>query len=188
MLYLVYPIPHARITGRFGEIGGPYGDQPHRGLDFSAVIGTPVRAAHDGIVQNAEGEREGLCVWLREGIVATLYAHLSQQSCLPGQRVKAGELIGLSGDSGLSTGPHLHLGLRVEAVYEDPEPWLRLIPSDETETYPTVLAAKVRWWLEESLRFDEIGQDDWAAVLRRSLVTLAYRLENACREMMAHAG
>ncbi len=183
MIYLVYPIPHARVSGRFDEIGGPYGDQPHKGLDFSAVVGTPVRAAHGGLIHNAEGVREGLCVWVREGLITTLYAHLSQQHCLPGQRVRAGELIGLSGNSGESTAPHLHFGLRVEAVWTDPASWLMLIPSDETESDPAMLAQKARWWLEESIRFDEMGQGEWAMVLLRSLVTLAYRLENLCGEL-----
>jgi len=177
----IYPIPNARVTGRFGETGGPYGDQPHRGLDFSAIVGTPVRAAHDGIVHNAEGEREGLCVWLREGQIATLYAHLSRQICTPGQRVKVGAVIGLSGNSGLSTAPHLHFGLRVAAKYIDPELYLSLLPEDEPAEDVATLAEKARWWLEEVLRQEEAGLLGWAGVLKRSLVRLMYRLENAAK-------
>ena len=178
---LIYPIPNARITGRFGETGGPYGDQPHRGMDFSAVVGTPVRAAHDGLVTNAEGEREGLCVWLRNYTTTTLYAHLSKQTKAAGQRVQAGEVIGLSGNSGYSTGPHLHFGLRIAAQYVDPEPYLCPLPEDEPATDVGTLAEKARWWLEEVLRQEEKGVFGWAATLKRSLVRLMYRLENAAK-------
>ena len=177
----IYPIPNVRITGRFGETGGPYGDQPHRGMDFSAVVGTPVRAAHDGIVQNAEGEREGLCVWLREKTIATLYAHLSKQTKAHGARVKAGEVIGLSGNSGYSTGPHLHFGLLIAVQYVDPVQYLCSLPEDEPDTDVGTLAEKARWWLEEALRQEESGVLGWSATLKRSLVRLMYRLENAAK-------
>lgn len=181
MMNLIYPIPNARITGHFGETGGPY-LQPHKGLDFSAVVGTPVRAAHDGIIHNAEGEREGLCVWLRDGQIATIYAHLSRQTRQPGEKVSAGEIIGLSGNSGASTAPHLHFGLRIAAEYVDPELYLCLLPEDEPAADVAMLAQKARWWAEEILRQEEVGALGWEAVLMRSLVRLMYRLENACRE------
>ena len=174
---LIYPIPNARVTGKFGETGGPYGNQPHRGMDFSAVIGTPVRAAHDGLVTNAEGEREGLCVWLRNYTTTTLYAHLSKQTKAPGVRVQAGEVIGLSGNSGYSTGPHLHFGLRVAAQYVDPEPYLCPLPEDEPATDVATLAEKCRFWAEEIIRCHEAGILGWATVLEYSLVRLLYRLE-----------
>jgi murein DD-endopeptidase MepM/ murein hydrolase activator NlpD len=175
MIYLVYPIPGAQVTGRFGETGGAYGTQPHRGVDFSAVVGTPVRAAYDGQVQNAEGQREGRCVWLRAGQVVTFYAHLSQQTRQPGERVLAGEVIALSGSSGLCTAPHLHFGLRLAADWVDPAPCIRPVPDDEQGDLAT-LAEKARWWHEEFLRLEK-WEYTWATVVKRSLTRLLYRVE-----------
>jgi murein DD-endopeptidase MepM/ murein hydrolase activator NlpD len=54
----------------------------------------------------------------------TLYAHMSQLLVAPGQQVGAGTYLGLEGDSGHSTGPHLHFEVRIDGVQVDPTPWL----------------------------------------------------------------
>lgn len=104
------------ITQAFGEAASGY---PHRGVDFGVVIGTPVYAPCAGkVVQftnsftqwNGEMVRSfgnGVCIEMGGGWW-TLLAHLSQVVVNIGDTVKAGQIVGYSGNTGVSTGPHLH--------------------------------------------------------------------------------
>lgn len=104
-----------KITQHFGENKDRYLTAcGHEGVDLSVVVGTPIFAMHPGRIrvselQNAYGEV--IVVALDE--YETTYAHLSVRHVVVGQDVQAGDIIGLSGNTGNSTGPHLHLGLRV---------------------------------------------------------------------------
>lgn len=83
----------------------------HTGVDFSADIGTEVYATGDGVVEELENGSWGYgkCIVLNHGFgYKTRYAHLSEFKVKAGQKVKRGELIGLVGNTGKSTGPHLH--------------------------------------------------------------------------------
>jgi murein DD-endopeptidase MepM/ murein hydrolase activator NlpD len=96
----------------------------HTGIDYDAPVGTPVYAAASGTVMTAEGGWNGgygLNVLVNIGNNMTLrYAHLSKYLVSAGQQVTQGELIAYSGDTGRSTGPHLHFELRVDGVATDP--------------------------------------------------------------------
>ncbi|ARU94206.1 murein DD-endopeptidase MepM [Tatumella citrea] len=89
------------VTGRIA---------PHRGVDFALPVGTPVLAVGDGEVITAKnGGAAGNYVALRHGRqYMTRYMHLSRVLVKPGQKVKRGDRIALSGNTGRSTGPHLH--------------------------------------------------------------------------------
>lgn len=104
---LVRPVRGGALTSGFGASRGRY---PHAGLDFAVPIGTPVHAAMDGTVLGHQPTgRTGRYVFLSHpGNRNTYYGHLSQPQVSPGQQVKAGQQIGLSGNTGRSTGPHLH--------------------------------------------------------------------------------
>jgi len=83
----------------------------HSGLDFTADIGAEVYATGDGMVQSIDDKLSGYGhhVVLRHGFgFETLYAHLSRAVVKPGEKVKRGQVIGYVGNSGTSTGPHLH--------------------------------------------------------------------------------
>jgi len=83
----------------------------HTGVDFTAPIGTPIYASGDGVVVEAENNRSGygLMVTIDHGYgYQSLYAHMSKINVKKGQRVKRGEIIGLVGNTGISTAPHLH--------------------------------------------------------------------------------
>lgn len=97
----------APITGGFGA---NYGGYLHRGVDFGCPIGTPVRAPAAGtVVQPFNDGSFGVAVCLNHGDGwYTIYAHLSRADVQIGQRVPKGLQLGLSGNTGLSTGPHLH--------------------------------------------------------------------------------
>ena len=98
------------ITSLFGSSRGRY---PHAGTDLAVPIGTAVRAAWNGVVAkagwNVVGGRSGIGMLLRHaGGQATYYGHLSKAIAKVGQEVKAGQIIAKSGNTGRSTGPHLH--------------------------------------------------------------------------------
>ena len=100
----------------------------HKGMDFRAAAGTPVRAGNSGVVVLARPlYYEGNCVAIDHGLgLFTLYLHLSRIEVQEGQRVATGELLGLSGATGRATGPHLHWGVRWQGAYLDPAKLLRL--------------------------------------------------------------
>jgi murein DD-endopeptidase MepM/ murein hydrolase activator NlpD len=87
----------------------------HEGIDFSAPIGTPIYATGDGTVESLKTKMSGYgkVVMINHGFgYETLYAHMSKIIVRPGQKVKRGEIIGYVGNSGRSTGPHLHYEVR----------------------------------------------------------------------------
>ncbi len=109
--------PPYTVTQAFGENPEAYarfGQSGHNGLDFAIPEGTPVMAAADGIVDRAMFDPGGYGNYVRvyHGGYSTLYGHLSRASVTIGNKVKAGDVIGYSGNTGNSTGPHLHFELR----------------------------------------------------------------------------
>jgi murein DD-endopeptidase MepM/ murein hydrolase activator NlpD len=98
----------------------------HGGTDFAAGEGTPVHAVAAGIVRLAEKlPLSGNAVLIDHGLgLVTSYLHLSEIATQAGLRIAQGDVVGKVGMTGLATGPHLHLGLRVNGVRVDPLPWL----------------------------------------------------------------
>ena len=133
------------ITQDFGELipGVTYNNKPHNGIDYACPIGTPVLASDDGIVMTVGDATTGygkyiiLCHIDGSG---TVYAHLDTIYFRQWQSVKKGEVIGTSGNTGNSTGPHLHFEYRRKAndytTAEDPKPHLQNVfdadPIDST--------------------------------------------------------
>jgi murein DD-endopeptidase MepM/ murein hydrolase activator NlpD len=106
------------FTSGFGVRADPvtHGRGVHQGVDIAAAPGQPVRASADGIVVEA-GELGGLgqAVFLAHGFgVTTRYGHMSRIDVRPGQRVKRGDIVGRVGNTGRSTGYHLHYEVRVD--------------------------------------------------------------------------
>jgi murein DD-endopeptidase MepM/ murein hydrolase activator NlpD len=118
------------ITSSFGEREDPFNGEGafHSGIDISAPSGSPVRATADGDVSDASmGAGYGREVVLNHGHdLMTVYGHLSAIAVLPGQHVTRGEVIGYVGQSGRSTGPHLHYEVRVHNVPVNPHKYLRV--------------------------------------------------------------
>lgn len=110
------------ITQRFGEkITDPAG---HTGIDYALYLGTPVLAAADGTVCLVAHLQSGYgthVVIEHEDGLETVYAHLSRADISIGAKVRTGQTIGLSGNSGRSTGPHLHFEVRLDGRPIDPE-------------------------------------------------------------------
>lgn len=101
------------ITQRYGEtITDPKG---HTGIDYGCPEGTPILASADGIVMKAGWDSTGygnMVNILHAKDRATLYAHLKEVNVYDNQKVKQGDVVGWSGNTGNSTGPHLHFEAR----------------------------------------------------------------------------
>lgn len=84
--------------------------RPHNGVDFGVPMGTPIIAPSDGVVEHVafQAKGAGRYIKIRHGHITTVYMHLSKPLVKKGQTVRKGERIALSGNSGGSTGPHLH--------------------------------------------------------------------------------
>jgi murein DD-endopeptidase MepM/ murein hydrolase activator NlpD len=116
------PLPDGtgRVSQWFGEHPdwyAPFGMAGHNGLDYAAILGTPVLAAHVGMVQTgSDPTGYGNYVKVVGTRMTTIYAHLSHVSVKAGDRVQAGDQLGNVGSTGNSTGPHFHFGLRIAGV------------------------------------------------------------------------
>jgi len=113
----------ARISSNFGQRWG----RMHYGIDIAVVTGTPVKAAADGVVTFAgTNGGYGILVTIDHGNgVETRYAHNSRVAVKVGQQVKRGDIIAYSGNTGNSTGPHLHFEIRYKGTAVDPLPYLK---------------------------------------------------------------
>lgn len=115
------PTPSTKITSPFG----PRWRRMHNGLDLKVNIGDTIVAAFDGKVRIVKYERRGYGKYVvirHDNGLETVYGHLSKQLVEENQLVKAGEVIGLGGNTGRSTGSHLHfetrfLGIAINPVY-----------------------------------------------------------------------
>lgn len=112
------------LTSHFGSRGSSF----HYGLDIATPVGTTVSAARTGLVSYAGtmGGYGQVVVIEHRGGASTRYAHLSRIDVVVGQEVAAGQAMALSGNSGRSTGPHVHFEIRNEGVAADP---LSLLPA-----------------------------------------------------------
>ncbi|GAB6875624.1 M23 family metallopeptidase [Thermaerobacter litoralis] len=122
---LTWPVASTRISSEFGPrlhpITGRY--KIHTGIDVPVPIGTPVAAAQAGTVVRVVHGTTGYGNYVlidHGGGLQTRYAHLAQPLVTPGQTVQAGQVIGLSGNSGWSTGPHLHFETIVHGAPVNP--------------------------------------------------------------------
>lgn len=154
---LIRPVPDVYpITQRFGENPGWYpATKGHNGIDYGVPEGTQVVAAAPGQViradldtETAQNPRKGYGYHVRiqhtDGSTA-IYAHLSRILVKTGQLVNAGEPIARSGNTGWSTGPHLHFEIRLGPAITtsvDPDKYASYLPAPEVEPDP-ILTAKI---------------------------------------------
>ena len=131
------------ITLDYGEKFPPlYTDEsPHQGIDFGCPMGTPILSSEDGTVDFTASLTVGYGKYVRikhvDGYI-TLYAHLSEISVREGQTVVKGQIIGKSGSSGNSTGPHLHFEVRKNGIVIDPKTVLQnVFDTNPTNNTPT---------------------------------------------------
>jgi len=118
------PVNRGYLTSPFGSRPDPWTRKRrmHHGQDFGVLSGTPVYAPADGVVKSRNGKTGyGNTVILDHGYgIKTIFAHLSRYAVKPGDEVKRGDVIAYSGNTGRSTGPHLHYEVRVNNVPVNP--------------------------------------------------------------------
>ncbi|MCQ2299164.1 MAG: peptidoglycan DD-metalloendopeptidase family protein [Bacteroidales bacterium] len=116
-----YPTPsYARLTSHYGARRRRW----HYGIDLALPTGEPIYASFDGVVRFSDYNNGGygnLVVVVHNNGLETYYAHLSQRNVHPGDQVKAGDIIGLCGNTGRSYGSHLHYEIRYRGVAMNPE-------------------------------------------------------------------
>jgi murein DD-endopeptidase MepM/ murein hydrolase activator NlpD len=124
--FLKSPLEFSRVSSGFSMRVHPISGQwrAHKGVDFAAAVGTPIRASGDGVVDFA-GTQSGygnVVVIKHWSNYSTAYAHMSRfaSNLRPGQKVNQGDVIGYVGMTGWSTGPHLHYEFRVNNEPRDP--------------------------------------------------------------------
>jgi hypothetical protein len=123
----VLPVSPVVLTARFGQCGSLWASC-HTGLDMSAGHGQPIRAVRGGrvIASGSCGCAYGRLTKIAvNGELQMWYAHQSAQRVSVGDQVRTGQVIGAVGSTGNTTGPHLHLEVRVKGSPVDPEAWLR---------------------------------------------------------------
>jgi murein DD-endopeptidase MepM/ murein hydrolase activator NlpD len=130
-----WPFPTAvPVSSGFGDRVAPcrYCSSNHRGVDFTPGNGTPIYAVADGVVSESEyGGGYGQALYIEHQIngqnVQSLYAHMQRDSSplQAGDVVQVGDFVGLVGNTGTSTGPHLHLEIRINGTHVDPFAWLK---------------------------------------------------------------
>ena len=141
------------ITQLFGEnpqIYKKWGFPGHNGIDYGVPNGTPIMAAVGGTVNMVGFENGGYGNYIKLSHVDgsktffTYYAHLASAAVNAGQKVKAGAMIGYSNNTGASTGPHLHFGLKVDGEnpsykgYLDPMPYFSSTSPEAGESTVTI--------------------------------------------------
>lgn len=129
------PTPDTRMSSGFGTRIHPVTGKRkrHRGLDFAANTGTPIYAPADGVIEAVRPSHKGSgnFIKLNHSLgFATTYSHMSKFNVKRGQFVRKGDLLGRSGNSGLSTGPHLHYEIRFLGRALNPRPFVYWTPEN----------------------------------------------------------
>ena len=122
---LVYPVMAPRMSSGYGMRIHPIRrfSAEHHGIDLAAPFNSPIRAVSSGRVVFADPYAGyGKYIVVAHGPRLTShYGHCNSIKVQPGQAVKAGQIIGYVGSSGMSTGPHLHFEMRIDGAPKDPE-------------------------------------------------------------------
>jgi len=109
------PLDKMKVTSQYGMRNHPiyHRKMPHNGMDFGVPVGTKVYAMMEGVVRRVGYDnRSGNYIVIDHGDYSVSYCHLSKVLVKKGEQVRAGQVTSLSGDTGKSTGPHVHYALR----------------------------------------------------------------------------
>lgn len=144
-----------RVSSRFGIRHG----RRHQGVDMALPIGTPLYATFDGKVRVAKWMKGyGNIVILRhDNGLETFYGHMSEFKVKPGDIVHAGDVIGLSGNTGRSTGPHIHYEVRYHGLALDPQ---RIVNLETGDLKQRIMVLKRRYF-DAASRYDQNFDDEF---------------------------
>ncbi len=162
--FLASPLAFSRVTSGFAMRLHPILNQwkQHKGVDYGAPTGTPVRTVGDGVVSFA-GRQNGYgnVIEIRHSNEReTVYAHLSRIGVKAGQHISQGDVIGAVGATGWATGPHLHFEFKINGTHQDP-----MAIAKSSDTVAIAPAARPRFMaLAQNIK----GQLDTAAAVASS--------------------
>jgi len=176
MITISHPLhgnfPITQIFGENAAAYAKYGLPGHNGVDWGCPFGTQVYAAADGTASRVAWDAAGYGNWIEvdHGEYLTRYAHFTATLVTVGAGVTKDTVIGLSGSTGNSTGPHLHFELRIKAEHDngyngavDPLPYLAgVIPEEENPVAP-IIGDRIQVLPEVGLRLRAAPsvQSDW---------------------------
>lgn len=169
-------ISQTHITSGFGyrgDIGVAGASTNHGGIDIGVVTGSEVIASADGTVEIAGSDPiAGNWIRINHGNgIKTVYMHNSTLLVTVGQTVKQGEVIALSGNTGASSGPHLHFGVQVNGEYVNPLEYVSAENPRPTSEVPDVSGGTEEWRPYIIQAFEELGyeytQEKEGAILRQ---------------------
>lgn len=110
-----------RVSQTFGQKNAALTGGTHNGIDYACPVLTPIHAIIAGtIIGVSQSKTAGLFITQRSGAFIIRYLHLAKSNVSVGAQVTAGQVIALSGNSGLSTGPHLHVDAQKDGVFINP--------------------------------------------------------------------
>jgi len=176
-----------RLTQAFGENPAVYhrlGLPGHNGLDWGMPEGQEIRAVDEGFIIRVEERLDGFGkhVKIQHQWGQSLYAHLSDFRATLNQPVKQGDVIGLSGNTGFSTGPHLHFGVRIKPYnledgwygYTNPQRYLQWPEADIVAAAAPLLAtddnrAALAFQMQEARMQGDLWEEEVVALLQRYL-------------------
>ena len=121
-LSVSYPLQHIKVTSPYGNRKDPFTGKAafHSGIDLKAR-NEEVLSMFDGYVEQiGEDSRSGRYVVLRHGDYQVSYCHLSMVTAYEGEELLAGDAVGITGNTGRSTGEHLHITLRYKGERQNP--------------------------------------------------------------------
>lgn len=125
------PLEKIHVTSRYGNRIHPIENKmkPHYGIDLSADSNYVFSVMPGRVIRTGKNRRSGVYVVIEHGNYQSIYCHLTKYYVSKNDYVDAGQIIALSGNSGYSTGPHLHFSLKHYGKFIDPEPFLNYIQS-----------------------------------------------------------
>lgn len=135
-LSVSYPLDHMVVNSPYGMRRDPFTGKrkQHNGIDFHAR-GDEVYAMMQGnVVKVGQDKKSGIFVILRHGNYTVSYCHLSRVLVKTGAVVKPGETVGITGNTGKSTGHHLHLAVKGDGIFIDPNIFLQYIKTVRQES------------------------------------------------------
>ena len=127
---MIWPLPgYSRISSKFGYRSNPFGGSKkeyHNGIDIPAPRGTEIKCAYDGqVAWSSYSSSAGNWVGVDHGNgYYTIYMHMSKRKVNEGDMVKKGDVLGLVGTTGRSTGNHLHFSIRIDGNYVNPSDYV----------------------------------------------------------------
>lgn len=142
--FLASPLEFSRVTSGFSMRLHPILNtwKQHKGVDYGAPVGTPVRTVGDGVVEFAGWQNGyGNVIHIHHDEErSTVYAHLSRIDVVTGQKVAQGMVIGAVGQTGWATGPHLHFEVKIDGEQQDP-----LLVAQSSQAAEVAPASKARF-------------------------------------------